>query len=109
MQSLTRSLLCFKYKNVATKFQISKVRTSPKDPENKMFLNAEEENFIPLCDMYLSMEDEGEPIKTISAFDEVILMNRLIIKESASRFSIKSSLFKNYLLIARMSLSNTNG
>jgi hypothetical protein len=52
-------------------FQISKVRTSPKEPENLIFLNAEEENFLPLCDMYLNMEDEGEPVRSISAFDEV--------------------------------------
>jgi len=49
-----------------------------------MFLNAEEENLIPLCDMYLSMEDEGEPIKTISAFDEVILMNQSFDHERIS-------------------------
>ena len=47
--------------------------TTPGDERNLMFTNAEEEVFLPECDLVLTISEDGETSRPFSTLNQVLI------------------------------------
>ena len=66
-------------------FQVSKIMTTPGDERNLMFTNAEEEVFLPECDLVLTISEDGETSRAFSTLNQVPTLSQ---KKPGSNFHL---------------------